>query len=262
MSLATTEFQPQNNTQAYLAYLNGIGDALPEPRTVEETLLYNLCVNGGVSGGGGGADAVVFTSRDGDGHPLAVDASGLTVLHTSQFYSGRTDCPFATVKTFKIPSNVTEMPNYVFAYCSGMESFTIPSGARRIGEGAFIGCTKLKDITIPSTVTEIAKKAFYDCTSLATVNIQNGVTRIGSQAFQGCTALASFTIPESVTTIDDQIIRSCSTLKSVTFNGTPSSISTLAFMGSSITDIYVPWASGAVSGAPWNASGATVHYNQ
>lgn len=45
------EFQPQNNKQAYLAYLCGLDIVLPEPRTAEETLLYNLCVNGGVSGG-------------------------------------------------------------------------------------------------------------------------------------------------------------------------------------------------------------------
>lgn len=45
-------FQPQNNKQAYLAYLCGLDIALPEPRSAEETLLYNLCANGGVSGGG------------------------------------------------------------------------------------------------------------------------------------------------------------------------------------------------------------------
>lgn len=44
------EFQPQNNKQAYLAYLNGLDIALPEPRTPEEVLLYNLCANGGAGG--------------------------------------------------------------------------------------------------------------------------------------------------------------------------------------------------------------------
>lgn len=41
-----TEFQPQNNTQAYLAYLCGADIALPAPRTNEEALLYKLCVDG------------------------------------------------------------------------------------------------------------------------------------------------------------------------------------------------------------------------
>ena len=44
----------------------------------------------------------------------------------------------------------------------------------------------------------------------------------------------------------------CETLTSVTFNGTPSSISSNAFDScSNLTTINVPWAEGAVSGAPW-----------
>lgn len=54
-----TEFQPQNNKQAYLAYLNGLDIELPEPRTNEEALLYNLCMSGM-----GGGD-IVFTGTDG-----------------------------------------------------------------------------------------------------------------------------------------------------------------------------------------------------
>ena len=40
-------FQPQNNKQAYFAYLCGLDIALPEPRTVEEILLCKLCTDGG-----------------------------------------------------------------------------------------------------------------------------------------------------------------------------------------------------------------------
>lgn len=42
-------FQPQNNKQAYLAYAVGLltdPDALPEPRTNEEALMKQLCLNG------------------------------------------------------------------------------------------------------------------------------------------------------------------------------------------------------------------------
>lgn len=54
-----TTFQPQNNKQAYLAYLNGKDIPLPEPRTAEEVLLHNLCMSG--MGGGG----IKFTGTDG-----------------------------------------------------------------------------------------------------------------------------------------------------------------------------------------------------
>lgn len=256
-----TEFQPQNNKQAYLAYLCGAGNKLPEPRTVEEVLLYNLCMSGGVGGGNGGADAVVFTERDENGHPLAVDASGLTVLHTSQFYSGRADCPCATVKMFVLPKGITEIPDYVFAYCANMESLNIPDGVTRIGEGAFNGCTKLKNVVIPNTVKEIDKKAFYDCSSLEAVTLPDGVTEIGDSAFRGCKSLTSFTFPASVDVIGSQVFYGCDALTSVTFEGVPSELSSIAFLGSDVTDIYVPWSEGEVLGAPWSAT-ATIHYNQ
>ncbi len=65
------EFQPQNNKQAYLAYLCGADIALPSPRTVEEVLLYNLCVNG-MGGGVGGSveikDCSYLFADDGGGY--------------------------------------------------------------------------------------------------------------------------------------------------------------------------------------------------
>lgn len=44
--ITIAEFQPQNNKQAYLAYLCGKEIDLPTPRTTEEVLLYQLCLNG------------------------------------------------------------------------------------------------------------------------------------------------------------------------------------------------------------------------
>lgn len=64
------DFQPQNNKQAYLAYLNGLNIGLPEPRTYEEVLLYNLCANG-VGGGGSSAeikDCAYLFARDSGGY--------------------------------------------------------------------------------------------------------------------------------------------------------------------------------------------------
>lgn len=58
--------QPQNNKQAYLYYLNGMNTDLPEPRTVEEVLLYNLCVNSSSSGGGGDLTHIGWVWAEGD----------------------------------------------------------------------------------------------------------------------------------------------------------------------------------------------------
>lgn len=54
-------FQPQNNRQAYLAYLVGFDVSLPEPRTIEEALLYKLCMNRD----GDGGDEIDELGKDG-----------------------------------------------------------------------------------------------------------------------------------------------------------------------------------------------------
>jgi hypothetical protein len=73
---------------------------------------------------------------------------------------------------------------------------------------------------------------------------------------------SSLTFPTTLKSIGNSVISHCSSIKTVTFLGTPESIHESAFWGSSVTDIYVPWSEGAVAGAPWNATGATIHYNQ
>lgn len=79
----------------------------------------------------------------------------------------------------------------------------------------------------------------------------------------GLTALTSFIIPANCVQISEKAFSGDTALASVTFRGTPSSISNLAFQGlTALADIYVPWASGAVNGAPWGATNATIHYGE
>ena len=117
-------------------------------------------------------------------------------------------------------------------------SFTIPSGVTRIGNGAFADCTSLASITIPSSVTSIGDYAFAN-TSFTSFTIPSSVTSIGRNAFNSCMSLASITIPSSVTSIGLSVFNACYNL----------------------TDIYCGFAEGAVSGAPWGATNATIHYN-
>lgn len=79
----------------------------------------------------------------------------------------------------------------------------------------------------------------------------------------GLTALTSFIIPANCVQILEKAFSGDTALASVTFRGTPLSISNLAFQGlTALADIYVPWASGAVKGAPWGATNATIHYGE
>ena len=105
-------------------------------------------------------------------------------------------------------------------------------------DAAFID-RSLVSITIPSSVTSIGINAFNSCKSLTSVTIPSSVTSIGGGAFAGCKSLTSITIPSSVTSIGINAFNSCTRL----------------------TDIYCGFAEGAVSGAPWGADNATIHYN-
>ena len=81
-------------------------------------------------------------------------------------------------------------------------------------------------------------------------------------AFQNCTGLTQVIYRGSGNKIYNYAFHNCTGLTSVTFKDTLSNISSSAFNGcTNLTDIYVPWAEGAVSGAPWGATNATIHYN-
>ena len=69
--------------------------------------------------------------------------------------------------------------------------------------------------------------------------IPSGVTSIGDYVFAKCYSLTSVRIPSSVTNIENYAFSSCV----------------------SLTDIYCGFAEGAVPGAPWGATNATIHYN-
>ena len=115
----------------------------------------------------------------------------------------------------------------------------IPKGAKKIGTRAFNQYTTLKTLSIPSSLTIINAYAFYDCTSLVLSEIPAQIKTIGEYSFRGCTSMVE-----------------------LVFKGTPETIATTAFTGcTNLTTINVPWAEGAVSGAPWGATNATINYN-
>ena len=64
------------------------------------------------------------------------------------------------------------------------------------------------------------------------------------------------------TKVRDYAFISCTSLAHVSFSEGLTSIGWSAFNGcTNLIDIKVPWAEGAVSGAPWGATNATITYN-
>ena len=110
--------------------------------------------------------------------------------------------------------------------------------------------------------TTIRPNAFYSCTNLALTSLPSGLTSIGTYAFSGCKNLALTSLPSGITRIGSNAFQGCTGLTSITFQGKPTVISSSAFNGcTNLKTINVPWASGALSGAPWGAKNATIKYN-
>ena len=127
-----------------------------------------------------------------------------------------------------IPSFVTSIGEYAFAFCKDLTSVTIPNTVTDIGEGAFFGCVNLQKVIIPNTITSISDGAFFGCTRLTGLTIPNSVKSIGESAFEGCECLTSITIPNSVTSIGSFAFSLCS-LTSVTIPNSVTSIGYYAF---------------------------------
>lgn len=117
--------------------------------------------------------------------------------------------------------------------------------------------------TLPPYLTTINQNAFYKCPKITLSTLPSGVTSISTGVFRYCTGITTFTIPGTVTgSVGGYAFGSRTGLTSVTFEGTPSSISKTAFSScSNLTEIKVPWSSGAVANAPWGATNATITYN-
>lgn len=152
---------------------------------------------------------------------------------------------------------------------------TVPDGTTLDGMAALIDSVMADDgsfkaviertatnPSLPNDLTSIGSYAFYGCTNLALTELPSGVTSIGSYAFSRCASLALTSLPSGVTSIDGYAFVGCKGLTSLTFEGTPTYINSTAFDGcTDLTTINVPWAEGAVSGAPWGATNATINYN-
>ena len=138
---------------------------------------------------------------------------------------------------------------------------SIPTGGGGGGSSfaEFISGTS-EAIELPYGTTEVRNYAFFKYTNVKSVSIPETVTSIGVESFRECSGLTSIEIPASVASVGYRAFWYDMGLTTVIFKGTPDVIRNDTFLSSGVLDIYVPWAEGAVSGAPWGAASATIHY--
>ncbi|MGO9202011.1 MAG: leucine-rich repeat domain-containing protein, partial [Limisphaerales bacterium] len=65
------------------------------------------------------------------------------------------ECPGGIAGGYTIPSSVSILQDYSFAYCTRLTEVTIPDGVSNIPDGAFEGCDGLTNVTITGVVTNI-----------------------------------------------------------------------------------------------------------
>ena len=155
---------------------------------------------------------------------------------------------YTSLKEIIIGGNVTNIPDFAFYKCSGVESVIIPDSVKKIGDGAFSLCSKLKSVYIGKSVMCMNHNTFYKCNELESIVVNpenklidsrgncnaiiitdkntlfigckktvipNSVTKIGKNAFGGCNNLSSIDIPNSVIEIEGGAFLNCTRLTSI-----------------------------------------------
>ena len=131
---------------------------------------------------------------------------------------------------------------------------------KSVGKYAFEFCTNLKTVTM-ANATDINSNAFFSCINLISANFPN-VKTVSSSAFNS-SGLTSITFNNLVTlgsNGDYSGIFEDTPMTSISIPSTIKTIGLYAFSYSSIKTITVNRKTGAISGAPWGASGATVNW--
>lgn len=210
---------------AFRSCTNLTSISIPSTVTLIASQAFALCLN--LEDISVEASSTTFSARDG----VLLNKDETTLLQYPGGKSGE----------YTIPSTVTTINYYAFAFCAGLTSVTIPPGITTIGPEAFQACTGMTSVTIPSSVTLIDINAFDGCTSLKSVTIPPSTTTINSYAFFNCTGLTSVNISFGVTKIDLYAFSFCTSLTSVSIPASVTQIGFYAFADcSSLVSISIP----------------------
>jgi hypothetical protein len=118
---------------------------------------------------------------------FCTDLTNITVKAGNSFFSSINGVMFDKNQTTLI-----EYPGGV----SG--SYTIPSSITSIEDYAFAYCNSLTSVTIPNSVTSIGDLAFFDCADLSGVYLQGNAPSVGSTVFLNDNSAKAYYLPGTV----------------------------------------------------------------
>ena len=173
------------------------------------------------------------------------------------------NCYELTQVTFS--NSLTHIHDYAFRNCDSFLSPQFPNSLVYIGYRAFeyVGWNgEGMTLVFPSSLKYIGSGAFI-YGGVKSIAFNEGLEEIAGNAFWNVDfTQKTITLPRSLKILGNSAFGACAGCTTVTFKGTPESIHEKAFdSNTKITTINVPWAEGAIPGAPWGATKATVKYN-
>ena len=144
------------------------------------------------------------------------------------------------VKTIKLKSSVTEIPDKAFEGANLLEKVVLPSGLKKIGSDAFYGCSSLTSINVPDSVEGIGSYAFTNCEKLTSINYPKNLTYSGGYVFKN-TGIKTITVKDGVTDITADAFNNANNLEKVVLPGTIKTIGSGAFYNCySLKSVNVP----------------------
>lgn len=100
--------------------------------------------------------------------------------------------PMQDVPELVLPSTLTTIDDYAFAFYLNVKDVQIPYGVTTIGNNAFSDCYKIENVVLPGTVKKIGNYAFYVCDSLNSITIPASVTEIGKNLARSYSGVSIF----------------------------------------------------------------------
>lgn len=114
----------------------------------------------------------------------------------------------ASFSQINIPSSVTNIGNYAFSACTGLNKVKITdvlawvritfvnedANPLKYAGHLYLNGNELSNLVLPESVNEIKKYAFYGCKSLECVTIPQSVNTIGDYSFSRCANLSKVVV--------------------------------------------------------------------
>lgn len=129
----------------------------------------------------------------------AFDLSGAFSIPSTVTSINQYAFAYSNVTEVTTSENMNKIPDYAFYQCAKLTSITVTEGIETIGNYAFYG-NKLTHVSLPNTLSAIGDHSFLNNKSLTSINLPHKITSVGTRAFYR-TSITEVRIPASVAEI-------------------------------------------------------------